>query len=106
MSCTCVYMMYSSCPVFCLCLVLSIQKVLTSSKEEVDVLVKNYQSTSQLASFLVVLRRDYDALKASKSAVKKEKDRLSQEITYLKRKVLFAATGGATIHRIVRTCHV
>ena len=52
-----------------------------------DVLVKNYQSTSQLASFLVVLRRDYDALKASKAAIKKEKDKLSQEITYLKRKV-------------------
>ena len=86
--------------------VYSIQKVLTSSKEEVDVLVKNYQSTSQLASFLVVLRRDYDALKASKSAVKKEKDRLSQEITYLKRKVLFAATEGAAIHRFVRTHHV
>ena len=65
----------------------SIQKVLTSSKEEVDVLVKNYQSTSQLASFLVVLRRDYDALKASKASVKKEKDKLAQDITYFKRKV-------------------
>lgn len=52
-----------------------------------EVLVKNYQSRTQLASFLVVLRRDYDALKASKAAVKKEKDKLSQEITYLKRKV-------------------
>lgn len=50
-------------------------------------LVKNYQSTTQLASFLVVLRRDYDALKASKAAIKKEKEKLSQEITYLKRKV-------------------
>ena len=52
-----------------------------------EVLVKNYQSTSQLASFLVVLRRDYDTLKASKAAVRKEKDKLAQEITYLKRKV-------------------
>jgi TRAF-interacting protein len=64
-----------------------IQKVLTSSQEEVDTLVKNYQSTSQLASFLAVLRRDYDALKASKASVRKEKDKLAQEITYLKRKV-------------------
>ena len=61
--------------------------MLTSGQEEVETLVKNYQSTSQLASFLVVLRRDYDALKASKASVRKEKDRLSQEITYLKRKV-------------------
>ena len=52
-----------------------------------DTLVKNYQSTSQLASFLVVLRRDYDTLKASKASVRKEKDKLAQEITYLKRKV-------------------
>jgi TRAF-interacting protein len=64
-----------------------IQKVLTSSQEEVDTLVKNYQSASQLASFLVVLRRDYDALKASKNSVRKEKDKLAQAITYLKRKV-------------------
>ena len=49
-------------------------------------MVKNYQSTSQLASFLAVLRRDYDALKASKASVRKEKDKLAQEITYLKRK--------------------
>ena len=49
--------------------------------------MKNYRSTSQLASFLVVLRRDYDALKASKASVRKEKEKLSQEITYLKRKV-------------------
>lgn len=69
---------------FCFC---RIQKVLTGSQEEVEVLVKNYQSTTQLASFLVILRRDYDALKASKAAIKKEKDKLSQEITYLKRKV-------------------
>ena len=62
--------------------------MLNSSKEEVDVLVKNYQSPSQLASFLVALRRDYDALKARKSVVQKEKDKLSQEITYLKKKVL------------------
>ena len=63
-----------------------------------DVLVKNYQSTSQLASFLVVLRRDYDALKASKAAIKKEKDKLSQEITYLKRKVwTILLRGGALL---------
>ena len=49
--------------------------------------MKNYQSSSQLASFLVVLRRDYDTLKASKASVRKEKDKLAQEITYLKRKV-------------------
>lgn len=58
-----------------------------------DVLVKNYQSTSQLASFLVVLRRDYDSLKASKSAVKKERDKLAQDITYLKRKVFSIIRG-------------
>lgn len=79
----------------------SIQKVLTSSREEVDVLVKNYQSTSQLASFLVVLRRDYDALKASKSAVKKENDKLSQEITYLKRKVHISFFYSSTINMLL-----
>ena len=69
------------------CILCRIQKVLSGSQEEVEVLIKNYQSTAQLASFLVVLRRDYDALKASKATVRKEKDKLAQEITYLKRKV-------------------
>ena len=82
----------------------SIQKVLTSSREEVDVLVKNYQSTSQLASFLVVLRRDYDALKASKASIKKEKDKLSQEITYLKRKVGHFAHNVTGVTRLYMTC--
>ena len=65
----------------------SIQKVLTGSQEEIDTLVENYQSTSQLASFLVVLRKDYDVLKAKKSTLQKEKNVLSQELLYLKRKV-------------------
>ena len=58
-TCIYLYMMHSLCLVSILCCIYSIQKVLTSSTEEVDVLVKTYQSTSQLASFLVVLRRDY-----------------------------------------------
>ena len=63
--------------------------MLTGSQEEIDTLVENYQSTSQLASFLVVLRKDYDVLKAKKSSVQKEKNVLSQELMYLKRKVYF-----------------
>lgn len=82
--------------------------MLSHSKEEVEALIKTYSSPAQLATFVVAMKRsvsysnskvnsrliisfatyrDYEALKEKKVALQREKDKLCQECSQMRREV-------------------
>jgi predicted nuclease with TOPRIM domain len=65
-----------------------VKKMLTGTKEEVDNVIASHKSMSSLATFFIALKRDYDAVKAKRALLVKEKDKLVADVSSLKRQVL------------------
>lgn len=66
-----------------------VEKVLRGSKEDVDELVAAHRnSSSTLAMLVVALKRDYKVLKEKKDGLVRDKNKLGEEATLLKRKLV------------------
>lgn len=64
-----------------------VEKVLNESKEEVEDFMMAQESPTTLATFAVALKRDYQVLKENKTSLLKAKDRLSEEVSWVKKQL-------------------
>lgn len=66
----------------------SVETMLKGSREEVDMIVTGQKSMSNLATFIVALKRDYDVLKEKRAALVRDKSKLSEELSQAKKQLL------------------
>ena len=66
----------------------SVETMLKGSREEVDAVVTGQKSTSNLATFVVALKRDYEVLKEKRAALVRDKSKISEELSQARKKLL------------------
>lgn len=63
------------------------EKVLAGSKEEAEAVIANQTSISNLATFFVALKNDYEVLKGKRAVLLKDKVKLTREVNFLSKQL-------------------